>query len=211
MGNHQQHLCRMAGWLYSIKLCRPKNPHRHGRPASLIYFADLPISLTTVSISCKIPWGGGGFNWEAKRGEGFMNSKRSRPFVEAQSCGHNYVGLLPLQGDVMSTNVPFFGNVSESQKHMGRKTYNDGDSYLDINDLVFMYRFKTRHSLQKWLVCCPSSLKAHNFAVPHFCRPYSCHGCLFRESCPRFRESPCRWFLLLAPGGRNSTQSRMHS
>lgn len=143
-----------------------------------------------------------------------MNSKRSYGLL----LKHKVVVIItwdasPPKEMSCQPNVPFFGNVSESQKHMGatRKTYNDGDSYLDINDLVFMYRFKTRNSLQKWLVCCPSSLKAHNFAFPHFCRPYSCHGCLFRESCPRFRESPCRWFLLLAPGGRNSTQSRMHS
>ena len=47
--------------------------------------------------------------------------------------------MLPLQGDVMSTNGLDFLEMSGSQKHMGatRKTYNDGDSYLDITDSHF--------------------------------------------------------------------------
>lgn len=66
---------------------------------------------------------------------------------------------------------PFFGKCQwvtkahgSYKKDLQRRWFLLGHKWFSFHVL----RFKTRHSLQKWLVCCPSSLMAHNFAFPPF-------------------------------------------
>ena len=102
------------------------------------YFTDLPISLTTVSISCKIP------RWL------LLGECRSQALLLKHKVVVFDVGCSPSKEMSCQLNVYKlyqFWNVRVTKPRTTRKTYNDGDSYLDISDFDFMYRFKTRSSL----------------------------------------------------------------